>query len=273
MAPRTYNAVVSEPVFVTSETVILRITPDGWELPDYSPGQFTVLALPGSAPRVELSDPEPEGQVADPDKFIARAYSIASSSRQKEYLEFYITLVRSGALTPRLFALKRGDRIHLGPKMSGLFTLDQIPEESNVVLMGTGTGVAPYISMIRTFLAPGGSRKFTVVHGARHSWDLGYRSELTTLANLVEHFHYLPVISRPSDEVIPWGGETGYVQDIWRRGRVAEAWGFQPTPDNSHLFLCGNPAMVEDTLSLLEKEGFREHTRKAPGQVHLERYW
>ena len=273
MASREYNAVVSEPVFVTSETMILRITPDGWDLPDYKPGQFTVLALPGSAPRAELSDPEVGDEAPDPDKFIARAYSIASSSRHKDYLEFYITLVRSGSLTPRLFALKRGDKIHLGSKMSGMFTLNEIPEESNVILMGTGTGIAPYISMMRTFLTPGANRKFTVVHGARHSWDLGYRSELTTLMHMVENFYYLPIISRPSEEIIPWGGEVGYVQNAWERSLVTEEWGFQPTPDNSHVFLCGNPGMVEDALTLLEKDGFKEHSRKDPGQVHLERYW
>ncbi len=273
MASREYNAVVSEPVFVTSETIILRITTDGWELPDYKPGQFAVLGLPGNAPRTELSDPEVGEELPDPDKFIARAYSIASSSRNKDYLEFYITLVRSGALTPRLFALKRGDKIHLGPKMSGMFTLNEIPEESNVILMGTGTGVAPYISMIRTCLAPGQARKFAVIHGARHSWDLGYRAELTTLMHMVENFYYLPMISRPSEEIIPWGGETGYVQNSWERRLVAEEWGFQPTPENSHIFLCGNPDMVEFTLTLLEKHGFKEHSKKSPGQVHLERYW
>ncbi len=271
MPAKEFSTITSEPVFVTSGSMILRVAPDGWELPDYLPGQFAVLGLPGSAPRIPLSDPEPEPP--ETEKFIARAYSIASSSQHKEYLEFYITLVRSGALTPRLFALGRGDKIHLGPKMHGIFTLKEIHEDANLILIATGTGVAPYMSMIRTFLAPGLSRRFTVVHGARHSWDLGYLSELTTLDRMVENFSYLPVISRPEEEIIPWGGETGYVQDIWKRNIITDIWRMEPTTENTHIFLCGNPGMIEDTVALLEIHGYREHTRKQNGQIHLERFW
>jgi ferredoxin--NADP+ reductase len=271
MPARELNAVVSEIMFVTSENMVLRVVPDGWDLSDYEPGQFTLLGLPGSAPRVPLSDPESE--IPDPDKFIVRAYSIASSSVQKKYLEFYITLVRSGSLTPRLFALQRGDRVHLGPKITGIFTLDRIPEDANVVLMGTGTGVAPYMSMIRTFLTTESTRRFTVVHGARHSWDLGYRSELATLSRMLPHFHYIPMVSRPDEEITDWGGETGYVQEIWDRGLIEDQWGIEPTPDNTHVFLCGNPGMIESAVEVLAAKGFREHTKKEQGQVHLERYW
>lgn len=271
MPVRDYNAIVSEIMFVTSENMVLRVVADGWDLSDYEPGQFTLLGLPGSAPRVPLSDREAE--LPEADKFIVRAYSIASSSVQKKYLEFYITLVRSGSLTPRLFALQRGDRLHLGPKISGMFTLDRIPQDANVVLMGTGTGVAPYMSMIRTFLTLESSRRFTVVHGARHSWDLGYRSELATLSRMLPHFHYIPMVSRPDEEITPWGGETGYVQDIWERGLISEQWGMEPHPDNTHVFLCGNPGMIESALEVLAGKGYKEHTKKEPGQVHLERYW
>jgi len=265
------NAIVSEPIFITSETMILRVRADGWELPEFVPGQFAVLGLPGKAARTSISDLETEAP--ERDKIIRRAYSITSSSKQKEYLEFYISLVRSGALTPRLFALKEGDRVLLNPNVRGLFTLDQIPDSANVVLIGTGTGVAPYISMIRTSLSANRTRKFTVIQGARHSWDLGFRSELSTQAKLRKNFFYLPTISRPSEETIPWGGETGYVQDIWKRGLVEGEWGFKPTPENTHIFLCGHPNMITSTLELVEKSGFIEDSRKQKGMVHLERYW
>ena len=271
MAAREFNAKVTETVLINPDTMILRVAPDGWELPDHHPGQYCVIGLPGSAPRVDLSEPEEE--LPDPDKFIVRAYSIASGARQKDHMEFYVTLVRSGSLTPRLFALKRGDRIHLGQKVTGMFTLNQIPEEANLVLMGTGTGLAPYMSMIRTFLTPESKRRFCVVHGARHSWDLGYRAQLSLLDNMLPHFNYVPVISRPGMEITPWGGEIGYIQDIWKRDIVSQLWDEKPSPDNTHVFLCGNPGMVVDTLAMLEEGGFREHTRKEPGEVHLERYW
>ncbi len=268
---RELNAIVSETILVNAETLIVRVVPDGWELAEHHPGQYCVIGLPGSAPRCDLS--EPDEQEVDPDKMIIRAYSIASASNQQKHMEFYVTLVRSGALTPRLFSLKRGDRVHLGQKVTGVFTLKEIPEESNLVLMATGTGLAPYMSMIRTFLTPESKRRFCVIHGARHSWDLGYSAQLSLLNGMLPHFDYIPVVSRPQDEITPWGGESGYIQDIWKRGLVAERWGEKPAADTTHAFLCGNPSMVVETLALLEADGFSEHTRKVPGEVHLERYW
>ncbi len=251
--------------------MILRVVPDGWALPDFTPGQFAVLGLPGSALRCALA--LPEDPPADPDRLIRRAYSIASSSLSRQYLDFYVALVTSGSLTPRLFALNIGDRVWLGPKITGMFTLDQVPADKNVVLIATGTGLAPYMSMLTTHLMCGGPRRFAVLHGARHSWDLGYRSQLTTLQHLCPNFAYFPTISRPEEEPVPWLDASGYVQDLWRSGVVARAWGFQPTPANSHLFLCGSPAMIDDFVEILGREGFREHTKKDPGEIHVERYW
>ncbi|RMH05278.1 MAG: ferredoxin--NADP reductase [Planctomycetota bacterium] len=265
------NARVAQRIEVAPGLIILRVVPEGWEFPPYEAGQFAVLGLPGSAPRYAFADQEDEA--AEPDKLIKRAYSIASSSRIGEYLEFYITLVRSGRLTPRLFALETGDRLWLGRKATGMFQLDQAPAEAHVVFVATGTGLAPYMSMLRTHLVCGGPRRFAVIHGARHSWDLGYRSELQTLANLCSNFHYLPVVSRPEEETLPWTGRTGYVQDCWRSGAVAEAWGAAPAPADTHVFLCGGPGMVEAMLEVLGEEGFREHRKAEAGQVHVERYW
>lgn len=266
------NAVVSQRVEISPHTIILRVIPDGWELPEFTPGQFAVMGLPGSAPRITLSDPEEEPP--DPERLIRRAYSIASSSVEREYVEFYITLIRSGALTPRIFALNVGDRVWLSQKFQGLFTLKELPGEvTNIVMAATGTGLAPYMSMIRTELIRDAGRKFAVIHGARHSWDLGYRSELVTMQRLCANFSYIPVISRPAEEPVPWGGATEYVQDLWKAGPFEAGAGFKPDPSNTHVFLCGNPAMIEDMVRLLAEEGFREQTKKTPGEVHLERYW
>jgi len=265
------NAVVSQRVEVSPYTIILRVVPDGWELPDFTPGQFAVLGLPGSAPRIRLSDAE--DAPPEPDKLIRRAYSVASSSVEREYVEFYITLIRSGALTPRIFALEVGDRLWMSQKFSGIFTLSDIPPDANVVMVATGTGLAPYMSMIRTELAPGSPRKIAVVHGARHSWDLGYRSELVTMERLCPTFKYLPIISRPAEEPARWGGRAGYVLDIFKEPPGEDRFGFTLEPENTHVFLCGHPAMIEEMLKLLTEKGFSEHTKKTPGTVHLERYW
>lgn len=266
-----YNAVVTQKHILNPDLGIFRIAPEGWALPAFKAGQFAVVGLPGSAPRIALSDPEETP--TPPDKWIRRAYSVASSSLDDEYLELYVALVRSGELTPRLFQLDVGARLHLSEKITGMFTLDSVPPEANLVFIATGTGIAPYMSMLRSEVLAHSERKVAVLHGARHSWDLGYRAELTTLARHVPRFLYVPVISRPQQELVEWRGETGHVQQLWTRGLLARHWGAEPGPGDTHAFLCGNPAMVEDAIKVLGGLGFKEHTKREPGQIHVEKYW
>ena len=270
-AGASLNAIVTQRIEVAPGLIILRVAADGWELPAFEAGQFAVLGLPEGAPRVALSDPEEP--TATPDRLIRRAYSIASSSLEQSYLEFYVTLVHSGRLTPRLFALKTGDRLHLGKKISGAFTLDQVPAGSDLVLVATGTGLAPYMSMLRSEIVCHPEARTTVVLGARHTWDLGYRGELTALQRFCPTFHYIPVISRPDEELTRWHGQTGYVQDIWERGLIGQIWGRQPDPARCHVLLCGGPRMIEGMMGVLAASGFREHTKDEPGQIHVEKYW
>ena len=265
------NAIVVQRIEVSPGLVILRVVPEGWELPDFEPGQYAVLGLPGSAPRTTISDPETEP--SPPEKLIKRAYSIASSSKAKEYMEFYVSLVPSGQLTPRLFKLRSGDRVWLSPKAKGLFTLDKVEKGRHVAFLATGTGLAPYMSMLRTQLTCGTPTHYAVLHGARHSWDLGYRSELMTLRRLCSNFSYLPTISRPQSEAVEWAGHSGYLQDLWRSRALTTEWGFEPSPETTDIFICGNPAMVDDMVEILAAEGYVEHNRRQQGQVHVERYW
>lgn len=265
------NAVLTHRIEVAPGLLILRIAPIGWRLPPFVPGQFAVIGLPASAPRVALCDPEEPP--SDPRRIIRRAYSIASSSLALDSIELYVNLVRSGELTPRLFALRPGDRLWLGPKITGMFTLRDVPPGRDVVLIGTGTGLAPYMSMLRTELEWRGSRRFAVLAGARHSWDLGYSAELITMARLCPDFTYLATVSRPEAEPVPWGGPRGHVQDLWKSGAVARAWGRPPSPATTHVFLCGNPAMIDDMTALLQGEGYRVHDPRTPGEIHVERYW
>ena len=265
------NAVVALKEELSPRLMIMRVVADGWQLPDFKAGQFAVLGLPGSAPRCQLS--EPEQTPSNPHKLIRRAYSVASSSLTREYLDFYISLVTSGALTPRLFALNIGDPLWLSSKFTGLFTLDQVPPDKHVVMIATGTGLAPYMSMLSTHLQCDSPRRLAVLHGAYHSWDLGYRSELLTLQHLCRNFTYFATISCPVQEPVPWSGPTGFVQELWTGGLVTKAWGFQPAPANTDIFLCGNPDMIEETIQLLTQEGFREHSLKNPGgEIHVEWY-
>ena len=271
MSAPELNAVVAQRSEVSPGLIILRVAPVGWRFPAFEAGQFAVLALPGSAPRYRSSDPAHPPR--EPDRVIKRAYSIASSSVEGEFLEFYVALVGSGALTPRLFELKTGDGLWLGPKATGMFGIDQAPADANLVFVATGTGLAPYMSMLRTEVDCFGARRCAVIHGARHSWDLGYRAELRMLAQVCPNFDYLPVVSEPDGEPVAWTGLSGRVQEVWQAGALEREWGFAPTPQDTHVFLCGNPAMIRAMIELLEGFGWREPEKDAPGQIHAEKYW
>ncbi len=263
------NATVTLRYAVNHGLIILQVTPDE-ELPPFQAGQYTTLGLPGSAPRYHAADPE--DPPADSSKLIRRAYSIASSSLQGRYFEFFVALVRTGALTPRLFALAQGDRIHLGRRIVGMFTLDEVQPGKDIVLVATGTGLAPYLSMLRSRYAFDAGHHTVVVHGSRVSYDLGYRSELEEMAARYEHFHYLPIIDRPQQDP-GWQGEVGYVQRFFTEGTVAARLGHPLTPDRTAVFLCGNPLMIDAMLTLLGGLGYRKHTRQTPGEIFVEEFW
>jgi ferredoxin--NADP+ reductase len=270
---QTPNAVVTLRNEVSPWLMILQVVPYGWDFPDYRPGQFAFLGLPGSASRCLAA--EFETTDVDPDKLIKRAYSIASSPVHREFLEFYIALVPGGTLTPRLFNLKIGDRVWLSKIPGGKFTYDdaQITEGANLVLCTTGAGLAPLISMLATHLKFPPQRRVVLIHGVRHSWDLGYRSILMAMQHLRPNFTYLPVVSRPEDEVVPWKGQIGHVQDVWKSGAIERAWGNRPEPDNTHVFMCGSPVMSDSMIDMLGQEGFKVDTETGLGQIHVENYW
>jgi ferredoxin--NADP+ reductase len=271
MANAELNATLVQKILVSPTLAIMRFTPDGWELPEFKAGQYGVLGLPYSAPRIPTADPLP---IKEPDKLIKRAYSVASSSVVKEYVEFYIALVESGELTPRLFALEPGDKVWLSGKFTGMFTLEEVPDRKNILFIATGTGLAPYMSMLRTNLKCNSDQKYAVFHGARHSWDLGYRSELNGLARLCENFAYMPIIDHPEEENNRWAGDVGFVNDLWKKRKLKEAWGIDPSPENTRIFLCGNPLMITSMLEILHEEGFEEFNRREKsGEIHVEKYW
>ena len=218
---------------------------------------------------------EPEIPPAEPDKLIKRAYCIASSPVNREFMEFYVALVPGGALTPRLFNLKIGDRIWLSQKPVGTFTFDdsRVPKGANVVLIATGSGLAPFVSMLSTHLRFPPEHRVAIIHGVRHSWDLGYRTILMAMEHLRTNLTYVPVVSRPNEEPVPWKGATGHVQDVWESGVLEKAWDSRPGPEDTHIFMCGSPHMSESLIALLAQEGFKEDTKNEPGQIHVKKYW
>ncbi|MHC4470340.1 MAG: ferredoxin--NADP reductase [Planctomycetota bacterium] len=268
------NATVTRRWDITPVLAIFRVESDG-DLFDFTAGQYCVLGLPPTFPRIPEAEPEEPRDPKKKERLIRRAYSIASSSRQREYLEFYVALVTSGALTPRLWALEPGDRIWVGPKATGLFTLDQVPEEAPLYLLATGTGLAPYMSMLGAELAdPECTRPVVIAHGARYSSDLGYRAELEVYGRKNESFTYIPSITRPAEDP-DWCGETGYVQAQVADGRLERLSGVPLDPTGTHVFLCGHPSMIEAATEILVVRGFTEWSKREnpEGTIHTEKYW
>ena len=266
------NAVATLVNDVSPGRRILQVVPYGWDFPEHRPGQFVSLGLPGSAPRCAAAEPELL-EVAS-GELIKRTYSIASSPLHREYLEFYVTLVPGGSLTPRLFELKIGDGIWLSKKPTGHFAYDDslVTEGANLVLCTSGGGLGPLISMLVTDLKLTPERRVVLIHSVRHSWDLGYRSLLMTMQDLRPNFTYLPVISQPEDEIVPWTGELGGVQDVWKGSAIEKAWAFRPAAGHTHVFLCGSQEMTDSMVELLKGEDFTVDTESEHGQIHVENF-
>lgn len=255
------NSTLIQRFEVTPELLILRVRPDGG-VPEFKPGQYVALGLPGGASRYEGAAPETEAPAAD--KLVKRAYSIGSSPEQRDFLEFYIAVVPTGSLTSRLAALKEGDRLFAQPKVTGTFTLEGVPDNRNLVLVSTGTGLAPFMSMVRTGEVWSPSRKITVVHGVRFPSDFAYADELSSYQASGRGLSYLPIASRAGDE---YSGRKGRIQRLFDDKLV------DPDPQSDSVFLCGNPAMIEDLERHLCDRGFVLHSKKTPGNLHVEKYW
>jgi ferredoxin--NADP+ reductase len=218
-------------------------------------GQFARLALPA-----------PEGSK---DPMIARPYSFVNPPSQPLH-EFYFTVVAEGPLSPRLAALDVGAPIWLAPRASGLFTLDETVEADTLWCVSTGTGIGPFLSMLRT---EGPWDKFAnvvLVHAVRLGRDLSFREEIGGIARAHEgRFRYVPVVSRePWPDALP-----GRIPALIEDGRLEARAGVPLTVESAHAMLCGNPAMVDDVQKVLATRGMRRHRRKEPGHVTLETYW
>jgi ferredoxin--NADP+ reductase len=197
-------------------------------------------------------------------RLVQRPYSVASSPRELEDgYELYVRLVPEGAFTPLLWLLPEDAPMHLkGPK--GRFLLEPDDERTHV-FVSSGTGIAPFISMMRTLRIEGRPRTAVVLHGASYVADLGYRDELEGhIREGTYPCRYVPTISRPNaPENAGWAGRTGRVEAIL--GDVLDELGLDP--GNAIVYLCGNPDMIENADALLSARGF------PPEQIKKELYW
>jgi NAD(P)H-flavin reductase len=178
-------------------------------------------------------------------KKITRAYSTASAPTSNRF-DLCLNRVADGLFSPFLFDLKPGDEIDMkGPL--GAFTWRHPVKDS--VLVATGTGIAPFRSMLHSYLPNAGDASVALVYGVRYEPSLLYRAEFEALERSQPNFRFLPVLSRPSED---WKGRTGHVQQ-----HVMDLLGDRKDMD---VYICGMKLMVDDLRAQLKEKGLdRRH--------------
>lgn len=233
-----YSARILERRDISNDLWSLRIDPGG-EFP-FRPGQYATLG------------------VITPEKHHERPYSIVSAPHENQ-LEFFFELVPHGQLTPRLHKAQVGDEITLRKMGKGTFTLDASGVRPNHFLLCTVTGVAPYVSYVRSLYqqwkaSPNAKLpKLWILDGGSRSWELGYSSELSAIAREVPWLAYVPTVSRPWEDR-SWSGEVGRVDDLVRK--YTDLW--KLSPDDTKIYLCGHPEMIENTRGIVRRRGWME---------------
>lgn len=251
----TYVRVLKE------DLAIIRVTPSDGPVPDFKAGQFVTLGT----------------YIPTEGKIIRRAYSIASPPEQKKHFELLIRWVRKpvpGRLTTDLFNKKEGDEI-FWVKPVGIFTInekmhDGSPDNRRMVLIGGGTGLAPFIAYTLHLKSIGSKREIIVLHGASYVDELSYRELLTDLEeeSLDKgkdkwNFRYRASISRPQEWFNrTWSGQKGRVESFLRpkagtdRSPLEELVGEKITTENTSFYVCGWQGTVDGALDYLVPKGF-----------------
>jgi len=218
-------------------------------------GQFARLALPAPPGHVET--------------MIGRPYSFVNPPHEAPH-EFYFIVVAQGPLSPRLAALSPGDAVWLAPRANGFFSVTEVPSSDVLWCLSTGTGIGPFLSMLRTEDPWTSFQRVVLVHAVRWAEELTYRDVIADIGRVrAGAFTYVPMVSREAHPAALAGRIPAAIED----GRLEARAGIAMSPQNSQAMLCGNPAMVEDTQKLLAARGMRRHRRKEPGHVTVETYW
>jgi ferredoxin--NADP+ reductase len=218
-------------------------------LDPHEPGQFVNLALDLDGERVK------------------RAYSLANPSGAAA--QIYLVAVDGGRLSPRLAALAPGDTLLADPRPHGFFVPSELPAPRELWMLATGTGLGPYLAMLRTGRVLDDHHAVVLVHSTREQRHLGHRAELEAIASREPRFRYVPVLTRaPADGLL-----RGRMQALLTSGELEAFAGLPLAPERSHAMLCGNPTMLEDVGAILAARGLVRHRRRSPGHLTTEAYW
>lgn len=239
------NATLTSRVDLSDVMALLRVRPDAG-VPTFHPGQYFALGL-----------------VID-SRVVQRPYSAAAASVALRELEFLVRLVPGGQLTPRLWDLRPGSRLRIGPP-KGIFTLLPSDERTHL-FVSTGSGLAPFIAMVDALQRRSRSPRIAVIHGASHVAELAYHRWLAARAGgeRSKAITYLPVISRPSEPPnAGWHGAVGRIDSV-----LPQAWAeLRLDPHATVAYLCGNPGMIEGGIRVLTAHGL------SLDAIRYEEYW
>lgn len=222
------------------------------DIAPFQAGQYTSLALDVDGKRV------------------AQPYSILSAPGEQP-LEFFFYTQLEGDLSRALSHKAEGETVWVQYQPAGTLTLAGISTPGRTLcLMATGTGVAPFISMLKTDQPWQLFDHVALVYAARIWDDFRYRELFETLLQrFPDRFTLLPFISRERRA----GTVQGHIPDRLRSGELEQRLGRQLDPESSHIMLCGNPGMVKDAVAELQRRGFRDNRPGQPGQLSYESYW
>jgi ferredoxin--NADP+ reductase len=216
----------------------------------FSAGQFVRIALDVGAERV------------------ARPFSFVNAP-EDPVLEFYGVIVPEGPLSPRLAKLVPGERLWVADNPSGFLVLEEVPPAEDLWMLATGTGIAPFLSILRTETPWRQYRRVILVHAARHARELVYSDLLFDIEKKYENrFKIIKFVSREDSS----GTLQGRIPAAIRDGRLERAGG-PISPEKSQFMLCGNPQMLKDVAAALGERGLRKHRRRSPGHITVESFW
>jgi ferredoxin--NADP+ reductase len=233
---------------LTGNLYLLRIEA---ELAPFEAGQFVRLELEVGGER------------------IARPYSLVNPPHEP-VAEILFNTVPAGVLSLALAALRSGDTVGVGQPASGFFTVDEAPAARDLWMFATGTGVGPYLSMLRTQKVWQRYERVVLVHGVRRREELVFQDVIDSIKQAYgRRFTAIGCVSR---EVHAQGLE-GRVTEAVRSGALEDRTGFALSAADGSVMLCGNQAMINDMKRLLATRGMRRHLRREAGHILTEKYY
>ncbi|WP_089603736.1 ferredoxin--NADP reductase [Acinetobacter piscicola] len=206
------------------------------------------------------------------DDLIVRAYSVVSSPFD-ETLEFFSIVVPDGAFTSNLQHLQVGDELYLEKVPYGFLTLAryQLPLPKDLWLLATGTGLAPFISMLQDFETWSKYEKINLVYSVRTASELAYIDRIQEIAETFGEGHtgfkFIPIITRDPNAMLH-----DRLPLLIENGELEKVADLAFNPETTHVMLCGNPQMVDDTKAALKTRGLSMN-RRGEGNIAVENYW